>query len=133
MKRFTVESANRALPLVRRIVEDIVKGYAEWQEKVRALELLAGDVRTDVVSAERTALEKQAAALAADVQGFLDELTQIGVEFKGFDVGLVDFPCEMSGRTVFLCWRLGEASVSYWHETDAGFAGRQPLSPLAVA
>ena len=133
MKRFTVESANRALPLVRRIVEDIVKGYAQWQEKVRALEVLAGDVRVDVVSAERTALEKEAAGLAADVQGFLDELTQIGVEFKGFDVGLVDFPCEMSGRTVFLCWRLGEASVSYWHETDAGFAGRQPLSPLAVA
>ena len=36
-------------------------------------------------------------------------------------------------RTVFLCWRLGEPSVSYWHETDAGYAGRQPLSPLAVA
>ena len=72
MKRFTVESANRALPLVRRIVEDIVRGYAEWQEKVRALEVLAGDVRIDMVSEDRTKLEKDAAGLAADVQSFLD-------------------------------------------------------------
>lgn len=133
MKRFTVESANRALPLVRRIVDDIVKGYATWQEHVRALEVIAGDLQSASRADERIALEKEAARLAAEVQGFLDELTQLGVEFKGFDVGLVDFPCEMGGRTVYLCWRLGESAVSYWHETDAGFAGRQPLSPRAVA
>ena len=46
--------------------------------------------------------------------------------------GLVDFPSEMNGRHVLLCWRLGEPEVQFWHEVDAGYAGRQPLSPELV-
>jgi hypothetical protein len=46
-----------------------------------------------------------------------------------FDAGLVDFPGEMDGRSVYLCWRLGESAVEYWHELEAGYAGRQPLVP----
>jgi hypothetical protein len=48
------------------------------------------------------------------------------------DAGLVDFPGKIAGRRVFLCWRLGEQAVEYWHDVDAGFAGRQPLVPQAV-
>jgi hypothetical protein len=55
----------------------------------------------------------------------------LGVEPKGGD-GLVDFPALWDGRLVYLCWKLGEPEVLYWHEIDAGFAGRQPLTADSV-
>ena len=56
-------------------------------------------------------------------------LASLGAEAKApLDAGLVDFPGEMDGRLIYLCWRLGEPSIQHWHEIDAGFAGRQPLS-----
>ena len=61
---------------------------------------------------------------------YIEELKRLGVEFKGPD-GLCDFYSIMDGREVFLCWRLGEPEVSYWHDLDAGFAGRQPLTEHA--
>ena len=50
-----------------------------------------------------------------------------GIELKDYFTGLIDFPCRMDGREVYLCWRLGEPEVGHWHELDAGFAGRQKL------
>jgi hypothetical protein len=61
---------------------------------------------------------------------YINELTKLGVELKGPD-GLCDFPSIMDGREVCLCWRLGEPEVMHWHELDAGFAGRQPLTALS--
>jgi hypothetical protein len=55
------------------------------------------------------------------------ELDDLGVELKGIDDGLIDFPTTREGRVVYLCWRLGEDEIGWWHETDGGFAGRQPL------
>ncbi len=75
-------------------------------------------------------LAQSQAELDAEEQklmSYIDELKRLGVEFKGPD-GLVDFYSIMDGREVFLCWRLGEPDVSHWHELDAGFAGRQPLT-----
>jgi hypothetical protein len=57
----------------------------------------------------------------------MSELDGIGVQLKRIDDGLVDFPSERDGRVVNLCWRLGEDTIAWWHELDAGFAGRQPL------
>jgi hypothetical protein len=125
--RFTVEDANRTLPLVRRIVGDAVRDYWRWQDKVRQYEEVAANRTVDAPGEEAERLEREAAALARDIDGYIDEIRALGVEFKGFDTGLVDFPGEMSGRPVLLCWQLGEESVQYWHEEDAGFAGRQPL------
>ena len=133
MKLFTVESANRTLPLVRKIVADIVRNYETWQDGVRELEVLAAGARSDETDARVLVLEREVAGLAADVQGCLRELEALGVEFKGFDIGLVDFPSEMGDRRVYLCWQLGEASVAHWHEMDAGYAGRQPLTPAEVS
>ena len=55
------------------------------------------------------------------------ELKNLGIELKDYYTGLIDFPCWMDGREVYLCWRLGEPEVAYWHELEAGFAGRQKL------
>ena len=58
----------------------------------------------------------------------VDHLRDQGIEIKSIDHGLIDFPSLRGGRVVYLCWRLGEgAAIRYWHEIDAGFAGRQKL------
>jgi hypothetical protein len=131
MKTFTIEQANRTLPLVRRIVQDVVDQYARWQELVKELDVLAAGPAPDAARIDRLQRDIQGAARTID--GFVRELTDLGVEMKGFDVGLVDFPGEMDGRPVYLCWRLGEPAVAHWHERDAGFAGRRPLTPSVVA
>jgi hypothetical protein len=126
--RFTVDDANRTLPLVRRIVSDAVRDYWRWQDKVRQYEEVAANRVVDAPSEDAERLEKETAQLARDIDGYVTEIRQLGVEIKGFDTGLVDFPGEVDGRPVLLCWQLGEESVLYWHEEDAGYAGRQPLS-----
>lgn len=130
MKTFTIEQANRTLPLVRRIVQDVVEQYARWQELVKTLDVLAASPSPDAARIDRLQRDIQSAARGID--GFVRELTDLGVEMKGFDIGLVDFPGEIGGRAVYLCWRLGEPEVAHWHERDAGFAGRQPLVPSVM-
>jgi hypothetical protein len=109
-------------------VEDIVRDYARWRERVDAFELAVVRTPRGETNPEAARLEADAQALAAEIDRYLAELGELGVEFKAFDVGLVDFPGERDGRPIYLCWRLGEPEVEYWHELDAGFAGRQPLA-----
>lgn len=128
---FTVEEANRTLPLVSRIVEDIVRDYARWREKVDAFEVEVARSEGAEPGADTLRFEQEAQSLAEEIERCVAELAQLGVEFKGFDVGLVDFPGEVDGRPVYLCWRLGEAQVEYWHDIESGFAGRQRLHAVA--
>jgi hypothetical protein len=130
---FTVEEANRTLPLVSRIVEDIVRDYARWKEKVDAFEVEVARAPRGETGSEAVRLEQEALVLAAEIERCVGELAELGIEFKGFDIGLVDFPGEREGRPVYLCWRLGEAQVEYWHDLETGFAGRQPLHAVAGA
>ncbi len=124
---FTVDQANRTLPLVRRIVSDIVKDYWRWQEKVREFETAALLRTVDQPNEDADRFEREAQQLARDIEGYMKEIGELGVQVKGLDSGLVDFPGELNGRPVLLCWQLGEENVQYWHDDDAGFAGRQPL------
>lgn len=127
---FSVDQANRMLPLVRRIVRDIVETHAAWRRVVHEFELATVATRADRPSERADALQHEAQGLAREIQGFLTELRDLEVEFKGFDLGLVDFPSEMDGRVVHLCWKLDEDSVMFWHEIGAGYAGRHPLEPI---
>lgn len=124
---FSPEEANRMLPLVSRIVEDIVRDYARWREKVEAFEVEVARSNPGEQSADAARFERDAQALAADIERWLEELDELGIEFKGFSDGLVDFPAIVDGRRAYLCWRLGEAVVEHWHDVDAGFAGRRTL------
>lgn len=132
-KHFTVEQANQSLPLVRAIVKDIVDLYQDLEERgarlarIRQQSGFSARNEESVYSEEladvESALEKDKQKLYA----FVDELNELGIEFKDPVKGLVDFPAMMDGREVLLCWHLGEDDVSHWHELDAGFAGRQSL------
>ena len=124
---FTVEDANRTLPLVRRIVGDVVRDYWRWQEKIREFEEVAANRIVGEPNEDADRLEIEAQQLARDIDGYVAEIRELGVQMKGFDTGLVDFPGEIDGRPVLFCWQLGEESVQYWHEENAGFAGRRPL------
>jgi hypothetical protein len=133
MQHFTVEHANRALPLVRRIVEDIVEQHRRWRETILELDLLSQSARPEEQSARVEELVRQSREQSRELEAFQRELRQLGVQLKDSRLGLVDFPSEIGGRTVLLCWRLGEPEVQFWHEVNAGYAGRQPLSPALVS
>ena len=130
-RAYSAELANRSLPLVRRIVEDIVAQFARWQTRVREFELVSASNSMSAPDPRAEELEREVASLAAELEHFHQELTDLGVEFKDYALGLVDFPAELDGRPILLCWRLGEPTVAFWHELEAGYGGRQPLMPRA--
>jgi hypothetical protein len=132
MKYFTVDEANRTLPLVRRIVEDILTQHERWRELVREYEALAAHATPARQDPRLATFERDIQALAREIAGFVEELDALGVQFKGFDLGLVDYPSIMEGRPVFLCWRHGEPAVEHWHDVDAGYAGRRRIAPVAL-
>lgn len=131
-KIFTVEEANRTLPLVSRIVDDLVRGHKMWEDKVREFELATVGAGPEHPDAIAELLQMEAQRLAKDIEGLIAELNDLGVICKGMGTGLVDFRGQLDGREVYYCWKLGEPSVQFWHEVDAGFIGRQRLHPLAL-
>jgi hypothetical protein len=127
---FTVEEANARLPLVRAIVSDMTSLARDVLDRRQRLAVLlegrkasSGDAYTDELRSMQKMLEQDSVRL----EEYAQELKDLGVEAKGAVEGLVDFPAIMEGREVCLCWRLGEPEVLYWHEVEAGYAGRQPL------
>jgi hypothetical protein len=134
-KVFSVEEANRALPLVRAIVSDLCVLWQDVIERRQRLAHLTADRELELGDPYGDELADIARELSLDaerVQEYLDELNALGVEAKGPE-GLVDFPAMLDGRAVNLCWKLGEPEVLYWHELDTGFAGRQPLTAGSIS
>jgi len=125
---FTPDEANRTLPLVRRIVQDIVDEYEHWKDGLARFEAaVAGQHPGEAESSEAFALQRRVDEIAQRINGYIAELEQIGCVLKGFDDGLVDFRGQLDGRDVWFCWKLGEPEVSHWHEIDEGFRGRRPI------
>ena len=111
---FTAASANRTLPLVRRIVADIL----EKGRRLRELSIERG-------SSGHEELER----LGREIREHMNELEALGCEYKdwSFEFGLVDFPAIIDGRRVQLCWRSDEPKITWYHSEEAGFAGRMPI------
>lgn len=115
-KYFTAQEAARTLPLVKRIVADILDTSHEIKSLMTVLD---GDVEN----------HPQIAALVDQLNEYFAELEEIGCFYKdwNFSVGLVDFPAIIDGEEVFLCWRSDEEEIKYYHGIEAGYAGRNPL------
>ena len=129
---FTVEEANRTLPLVSRIIADVIEENDRLQELLPNLKEVRMRARRNPSAAEElNDLREAVAKISARLEGYLKELSQIGCVFKG-PQGLIDFYSMRDGRPVVLCWRYGEDRIRYWHELDGGFAGRLELEPEAV-
>ncbi|HYX42460.1 MAG TPA: DUF2203 domain-containing protein [Pyrinomonadaceae bacterium] len=125
MRLFSVEEANELLPTVRLIVGRIARAHAEVLRFQAAAKRAAEGAEhgggfmpggTRYVAALLRLIERAS------------ELEALGVQLKDFARGLIDFPSLRDGRVVLLCWELGEGDrIEWWHETEAGYAGRQPL------
>ncbi|MBV6419997.1 MAG: hypothetical protein DAHOPDDO_01223 [Ignavibacteriaceae bacterium] len=118
LKYFTPSEAKKTLPLVKKIVQDILDSSKEMR-------LIADDIGGEVEKDPR--IQK----LADNIEDFMKELEEIGCYFKdwNFQIGLVDFPSIINGQEVFLCWRSDEEDILYYHEVDTGFAGRKLIPP----
>ncbi len=121
-KHFTPEEAQRTLPLVRKIVGDILNTSRE-------IRLLTDDKNGIVEN------DPQIKRMVNDIQGFISELEEIGCYYKdwNFSMGLVDFPAVIDGKEVFLCWRNDEDDIKYYHAIEAGYAGRRVIPQRYVS
>ena len=115
-KYFSPTEAKNTPPLVKKIVKDIL-------DTSREMRLLAEDIGPDAEEDERIKY------LAANIDGFMSELEEIGCYFKdwNFNIGLVDFPGLIEGREVYLCWKSDEEDIQFYHGVEEGFAGRKPI------
>jgi hypothetical protein len=125
MKLFTIQEANALLPTVRLILAKILRAQrklAEYRDEARkaaeAAEQGGGGIEDGVAYA----------IVLTQMTSQMSELDTLGVQLKDFERGLVDFPSLRDGRVVLLCWQMGEGDeLEWWHDVDAGFAGRTPL------
>ncbi len=115
---FTPGEATQTLPLVRHIVGDILQTGVLIRERAAALGSNA---------------EKDPALVRAmeQLEELFEELEALGCAYRdwNFSLGLVDFPSVIDGKEVLLCWRSDEPELRYYHELDAGYAGRRPIPP----
>lgn len=111
---FTPVEAQMTLPLVKKIVKDIL-------DTTKEIKLLADDLDGQVEENEK--IKK----MISDINGFMNELEEVGCYYKdwNFTIGLVDFPAYIEGEEVFLCWRSDEDDIRYYHTIDEGYAGRK--------
>lgn len=121
-RHFTLQQAISSLPLVSRVVTDIVTTHSKAAKIQATLESPAGK--------DPAVLQRDLDATMGLLEDYVDELTEIGCDLKDYEQGLIDFTGRHRGRDVCLCWKLGEPTIGHWHELDAGAAGRQPVSIL---
>jgi hypothetical protein len=125
MKLFTVEEANSLLPSVRRIVKSIQRTHRSLATHGDAAKRAAAGAEHGGGGMSEGSLYARA---LVELSLRVNELEGLGVQLKDYARGLVDFPSLREGRVVLLCWELGEGDrVEWWHDVEAGFAGRQPL------
>lgn len=116
VRYFTPEEARKSLPLVKRIIRDIIN----TGEQMRSI---AAKLNGNVI--ENPGLKE----LAVNINGFIQELEDLGCYYKdwNFTIGLVDFPSIIGGKEVMLCWRSDEEEIRFYHDPEEGFAGRKPI------
>ena len=120
---FTVEEANKAIPYVSKIVSDIRDTYRLALDLQQRLEFpTPGD--------DQDKIQRDYENTVEDLNRYVDELQKTGAELKDYSLGLIDFPGIHDGREICICWRYGEDSIVAWHETNAGFSGRQDIANI---
>jgi hypothetical protein len=126
---FTLREARAALPAVSRDIRDAVQAKGRYAEADGALQalgqriLMLGGILVDTAAAE--AWKSQRDSGAQTLKNTLGRIEDLGVLVKDLDVGLIDFPTLYRGQEVYLCWRMDEADIDFWHGTQEGFAGRK--------
>jgi hypothetical protein len=130
-RSFTLEEAQALLPVLESLLRTAIDGKkliesvdTELQELAHRV-FLSGGMLVNVVQMARRKAERE--KTIQKVKDALAEIDAGGVQVKDLDMGLLDFPCQVEGHTVLLCWKLGEKGITHWHGTSEGFAGRKPI------
>jgi hypothetical protein len=130
-RTFTLDEAQSLLPVLESLLRAVIaakKLIEQSDAEIQMLQhriFLAGGTYVDIVPLARRRAERAKAEQRA--KDALAEIDSIGVQVKDIDVGLLDFPCQVEGTTILLCWKLGEHAITHWHGVDEGFAGRKPI------
>jgi hypothetical protein len=129
---FTLEEANSHLPRLAamlRSLQSAVRELAAVQETLSEATVRAkgNGAATNSHGRALDAAVQRANELMAQARSLVGQIEQIGCELKDVEMGLVDFRAVHHHRVVYLCWRLGEDQIRFWHELDTGFSGRKPL------
>jgi hypothetical protein len=130
-KRFTLAEAESLIPKVESLLRSAILAKVEYEKAERVIQdfsehiMLMGGVTVDRKQAvdARNRRENE----AAELRGAIENVQEIGCVVKDLDMGLIDFPTLFRGEDVYLCWKLGEPSIAFWHGVDEGFRGRKPI------
>lgn len=120
---FTVDEANSLIPKLRSLLEEVGDVWG----RVKALNPEIQKARDSAPFDGYSPYGVEYVELVGQLMFLIHQIREMGVVLKDVDKGLCDFPCMRRGRIVFLCWHLGEDAIRYWHDVEAGFAGREPL------
>lgn len=126
-KLFSIAEANGLVPRLELLMSRLQQGALRLEEEMQALAQSSGDAPEQVSTEELLRRRPQARAIVEELDGVVHDIEEIGAHLKDVRLGLIDFPAEMRGEVVYLCWQSGEPEVAFWHRPDDGFAGRQPL------
>jgi hypothetical protein len=130
-QRFTLAEAQSLIPLLERLLGEAVTMKAEYDAAEGIIQALNARVtmmggsmvnRNQAIDARG-----RREVAAARLRRAMEQVQETGCVVKDLDIGLVDFPAMRRGVEVCLCWKLGEASIEYWHGADEGFGGRKPI------
>jgi hypothetical protein len=130
-RTFTLDEAQTLLPVLESLLRQAINGKKLIEEVDGELQAVAhrvflnGGMLLNVVHLARRKAERE--KTIHKVKDALSEIDATGVQVKDLDIGLLDFPCKVEGEIVLLCWKLGESSITHWHGTAEGFAGRKPI------
>ncbi|PWT89719.1 MAG: DUF2203 domain-containing protein [Proteobacteria bacterium] len=130
-RRFTHAEAQSCLPELDRLLRNAIDLKSEYDEAEREIQsfqervMMMGGL---VVDRDR-ALEARTRRdeMAGQLKAAIERVQEIGCLIKDLDIGLIDFPTVFNGTEVYLCWKLGEPAIEYWHGVDEGYRGRKPI------
>ncbi len=130
-RTFTLDEAHSLLPILESLLRAAISAkqsmeeFEAEQQELHHRIFLNGGMFLDIVSLARRKAERMKAEQRA--KDAIAEIDSIGVQVKDLGIGLLDFPCEVEGQIILLCWKLGEKSITHWHGVQEGFAGRKPI------
>jgi hypothetical protein len=130
-RRFTHAEAQSFLPELDGLLRSAIDLKAEYDEAEREMQsfqervMMMGGVVVDRDKALESRTRRE--SIAGKLRAAIEQVQEIGCVIKDLEIGLVDFPTVYQGTEVYLCWKLGEPAIEYWHGVDEGFRGRKPI------
>ena len=126
-KRFRVDEANATVPRLQLLMERLQRAALRLHEEMQRLAEETGGSLARVTTDDLLRHRPAARELVAEVEAVVQAIEESGAVLKDIQLGLVDFPAELDGEAIYLCWQFGEPEIGFWHAVGEGFAGRQPL------